>query len=222
MVACRSYMDGALAQGRGGPDGASRTSGAAVRARQHGGYHHLYAESLVSPRSRSAPRARFSWALRAWAWKFMFLPPAWRRRKCCWPPRAAMRNRRSHIWILSSRKMAAQPRFESRGAAELESIRQNRKEMEARFYGPLEFGTAGLRGTMAVGLHQHECTCDPLGHPGICRHHLCGGRGWRPGRRHLHGLPESFHGLLPGRPPRSAPPTASMCASLKLCAPLRS
>ena len=37
--------------------------------------------------------------------------------------------------------------------AELESIRQNPKEMEARFYGPLEFGTAGLRGTMAVGLH---------------------------------------------------------------------
>ena len=27
---------------------------------------------------------------------------------------------------------------------------------------------------------------------------------------------------LPGPPPRSAPPTASMCASLKLCAPLRS
>ena len=27
------------------------------------------------------------------------------------------------------------------------------KEIEGRFYGPLEFGTAGLRGTMAVGLH---------------------------------------------------------------------
>ena len=37
--------------------------------------------------------------------------------------------------------------------AELELIRQNPKEMEARFYSPLEFGTAGLRGTMAVGLH---------------------------------------------------------------------
>ena len=27
------------------------------------------------------------------------------------------------------------------------------KEKENRFYGPLEFGTAGLRGTMRVGLH---------------------------------------------------------------------
>ena len=27
------------------------------------------------------------------------------------------------------------------------------KEIESRFFGPLEFGTAGLRGTMAVGLH---------------------------------------------------------------------
>ncbi len=37
--------------------------------------------------------------------------------------------------------------------AELEAIRDNAKEIESRFYGPLEFGTAGLRGTMAVGLH---------------------------------------------------------------------
>ena len=28
------------------------------------------------------------------------------------------------------------------------------KEIESRFYGPLEFGTAGLRGTMKMGLHQ--------------------------------------------------------------------
>ena len=37
--------------------------------------------------------------------------------------------------------------------AELEAIRDNPKEIENRFYGPLEFGTAGLRGTMAMGLH---------------------------------------------------------------------
>ena len=37
--------------------------------------------------------------------------------------------------------------------AELEEIRDKPEEIEARFYGPLEFGTAGLRGTMAVGLH---------------------------------------------------------------------
>lgn len=37
--------------------------------------------------------------------------------------------------------------------AELEAIKDDPKEIESRFYGPLEFGTAGLRGTMAVGLH---------------------------------------------------------------------
>ena len=37
---------------------------------------------------------------------------------------------------------------------ELQSIAGNEKEIESRFYGPLEFGTAGLRGTMKVGLHQ--------------------------------------------------------------------
>ena len=38
--------------------------------------------------------------------------------------------------------------------AELERIAGDEKEIENRFYGPLEFGTAGLRGTMKVGLHQ--------------------------------------------------------------------
>ena len=39
-------------------------------------------------------------------------------------------------------------------AAELEAIKDDPKEIESRFYGPLEFGTAGLRGTMKMGLHQ--------------------------------------------------------------------
>ena len=38
--------------------------------------------------------------------------------------------------------------------AELERIAGDEKEIENRFYGPLEFGTAGLRGTMKMGLHQ--------------------------------------------------------------------
>ena len=38
--------------------------------------------------------------------------------------------------------------------AELQTIAGDEKEIESRFYGPLEFGTAGLRGTMKVGLHQ--------------------------------------------------------------------
>ena len=37
---------------------------------------------------------------------------------------------------------------------ELQSIAGDEKEIESRFYGPLEFGTKGLRGTMKVGLHQ--------------------------------------------------------------------
>ncbi len=37
---------------------------------------------------------------------------------------------------------------------ELEAIAGDEKEIESRFFAPLEFGTAGLRGTMCVGLHQ--------------------------------------------------------------------
>ncbi len=37
--------------------------------------------------------------------------------------------------------------------AELKAIENDPKEIESRFYGPLEFGTAGLRGTMKMGLH---------------------------------------------------------------------
>ncbi len=36
---------------------------------------------------------------------------------------------------------------------ELRAIANDPKEIKERFYGPLEFGTAGLRGTMHVGLH---------------------------------------------------------------------
>ena len=36
---------------------------------------------------------------------------------------------------------------------ELDAIRDDEKEIESRFFAPLEFGTAGLRGTMKVGLH---------------------------------------------------------------------
>lgn len=36
---------------------------------------------------------------------------------------------------------------------ELNAISGDEKEIESRFFAPLEFGTAGLRGTMKVGLH---------------------------------------------------------------------
>jgi len=37
--------------------------------------------------------------------------------------------------------------------AELDAIKDDEKEIESRFFAPLEFGTAGLRGTMKVGLN---------------------------------------------------------------------
>ena len=50
-------------------------------------------------------------------------------------------------------KWLQSPALSPEERAELEAIRNDPKEIESRFYGPLEFGTAGLRGTMAVGLH---------------------------------------------------------------------
>ncbi|WP_298031800.1 phospho-sugar mutase [uncultured Dysosmobacter sp.] len=50
-------------------------------------------------------------------------------------------------------KWLASPALSAEEHAELEAIKDDPKEIEARFYGPLEFGTAGLRGTMYVGLH---------------------------------------------------------------------
>ena len=47
----------------------------------------------------------------------------------------------------------ASPALSAEEHAELLSIANDEKEIESRFYGPLEFGTAGLRGTMYVGLH---------------------------------------------------------------------
>ena len=51
-------------------------------------------------------------------------------------------------------KWLASPALTPEEHAELESICGDEKEIRERFYGPLEFGTAGLRGTMKVGLHQ--------------------------------------------------------------------
>ena len=50
-------------------------------------------------------------------------------------------------------KWLASPALSQAEKDELAALKSDPKEIEARFYGPLEFGTAGLRGTMAVGLH---------------------------------------------------------------------
>ena len=56
-------------------------------------------------------------------------------------------------FIKEYEKWLASPALSAEEKAELESIKNDPKEIESRFYGPLEFGTAGLRGTMYVGLH---------------------------------------------------------------------
>ena len=51
-------------------------------------------------------------------------------------------------------KWVSSPAITDEEHAELRAIADDDKEIESRFYGPLEFGTAGLRGTMKMGLHQ--------------------------------------------------------------------
>lgn len=51
------------------------------------------------------------------------------------------------------RRWLAAPQLTEAERTELESIAGDEKEIESRFYAPLAFGTAGLRGTMKVGLH---------------------------------------------------------------------
>ncbi len=51
-------------------------------------------------------------------------------------------------------KWLASPALSDAERAELKSIENDENEIRERFFGPLEFGTAGLRGTMKVGLHQ--------------------------------------------------------------------
>ena len=52
-------------------------------------------------------------------------------------------------------KWLASPALNEQEHAELESIRDDEKEIRERFYGPLEFGTAGLRGTMKAVSYTH-------------------------------------------------------------------
>ena len=51
-------------------------------------------------------------------------------------------------------KWLASPALSEAEKAELEAIKNDEKEIESRFFSQLEFGTAGLRGTMGVGLYR--------------------------------------------------------------------
>ena len=46
------------------------------------------------------------------------------------------------------------PYFDGETKEELNSIKDNEKEIEDRFYKNLEFGTAGLRGIIAAGTNR--------------------------------------------------------------------
>lgn len=51
-------------------------------------------------------------------------------------------------------KWLSSPALSGEERRDLQGLAGNQAEIAARFFGPLEFGTAGLRGTMGVGLHQ--------------------------------------------------------------------
>ena len=66
-------------------------------------------------------------------------------------------------------KWLASPALSAEEHAELEAIRNDPKEIEGRFYGPLEFGTAGLRGTMCTGLHNMNIHVIRWATQGFCK-----------------------------------------------------
>lgn len=105
---------------------------------------------------------------------------------------------------------------------ELQSIAGNEKEIESRFYGPLEFGTAGLRGTMKVGLHQMNVYVIRWATQGFANVICAEGEDAKSGAWPSAWTAATTPWSLPGPPPRYAPPTASMCGSSSLCVPPRS
>jgi phosphoglucomutase len=56
-------------------------------------------------------------------------------------------------YIEEYKKWLSSPALTEEERRELESLKDNEKEIQSRFYAPLTFGTAGLRGVMATGLH---------------------------------------------------------------------
>lgn len=56
-------------------------------------------------------------------------------------------------YIEEYKKWLSSPALTEEERRELESLKDNEKEIQSRFYAPLTFGTAGLRGVMSTGLH---------------------------------------------------------------------
>ena len=103
--------------------------------------------------------------------------------------------------------------------AELKSIANDEKEIENRFYGPLEFGTAGLRGTMKMGLHQMNIYVIRWATQGFAEVICAEGEEAKRKGIAICMTAASTPISLPAPPQRSAPPTASTCASSRVCAP---
>ncbi len=116
-------------------------------------------------------------------------------------------------------KWLASPALSQEEHAELESIRSDPKEIESRFYGPLEFGTAGLRGTMAVGLHNMNIHVIRWATQGFADVSLPRGKKANAGAWPSAWTAATTPWSLPVPRQKSAPPTAFMSASLSPCAP---
>ena len=58
-----------------------------------------------------------------------------------------------HTFIEEYRRWMDSPALSEEEWKELKAIEGDEKEIKERFFAPLEFGTAGLRGTMKTGLH---------------------------------------------------------------------
>ena len=119
-------------------------------------------------------------------------------------------------------KWLASPALTPEEHAELESIRSDEKEIRERFYGPLEFGTAGLRGTMKVGLHQMNVHVIRWATQGFANVICAEGRRPGAGAWPCAWTAATTPWSLPGPPPRCALPTASMCGFSSPCVPRRS
>ena len=57
-------------------------------------------------------------------------------------------------YVKEYERWLAAPGLAADERAELEAIKGNNSEIESRFFAPLSFGTAGLRGVLGVGLYR--------------------------------------------------------------------
>ena len=107
-------------------------------------------------------------------------------------------------WRETYEKWLNSPALSEEEWKELDAIRDDPKEIEDRFYAPLVFGTAGLRGIMGLGTNRMNIHV--IRHATQASATTAATTAWRS----------------PAKPPRSWPRTACMCAFLNLCGPRRS